>query len=103
MRSSVSLCEKKYACRLQRTGATVNPRSMTTATATAGRWGRSPSLLHDAESAADDAPHGFTSFGVLREGFVRHALLEFKNAGLAGFVGWDGLVNVGGHGLGSDF
>jgi hypothetical protein len=59
--------------------------------------------LHDAESAADDAPNGFAGFGVLREGFVRHALLKFKNAGRAGFVRRDGFVNVGGHGLDSDF
>ena len=100
MRTSVPLCEKKHPCL---SCATTTPGLMTTATAAAGRRGWSPSLLHDAESTTDDAPHGFAGFGVLCERFVRHALLEFKNAGLAGFVRWNGFVNVGGHSLSLDF
>ncbi len=78
---------------------------MTSASAAAGRWGSDGRLafLHDAKAAADDSPHGLSGFRMLGERLIRHALLELKDARLAGGVGWDGFVNVGGHGCVWDF
>lgn len=76
---------------------------MATATAAAGggRWGAS--LLHDAESAADDAPNGLPGLRVVGKRLVGHALLKLENAWFGGGVCRNGFVNVGGHGFIADF
>ena len=57
---------------------------------------RGISFSHVAEAAGDDAADGLAGLGVLREGFVLHALLDFEIARRFRLVGR--FVNVRRHG-----
>ena len=48
-------------------------------------------------SADNDTSHGVARFRVSAQRGVIHGLLDLETLRSFGFVGWDGLVNVGRH------